>query len=180
MTWDQIYNFLGIKDFIYFVSSPSLQELLLPVKIVFIFFDIFFLVYVIYFMINSSWVQHTFMQDTFEFFSWQSYGQREISKKWNKIQKRINSGLESELKLAVIEADDFLYQTLEDRDFDGSTLEDLLISAGRVIKIDRNEVLSAHKMRNSIVYDADYKINADELKNALSVFEKAIKDVGSS
>lgn len=180
MTWDQIYNLFGIKDFIYFISSPSLQEMLLPIKIVFIFFDIFFLIYVIYFMLNSSWMQHTFMQDTFEFFSWQSYGLREINNRWNKIQKRINSGIESELKLAVIEADDFLYKTLEDRGFKGNTIESLLASAGKTVGIDSSDILNAHKMRNAIVYDVDYKINTDDIKNSLSIFEKAIKNIGSS
>jgi hypothetical protein len=48
------------------------------------------------------------LEDVVEFFSWQPYGQRELSKQWDKIKKRTESKLDSDYKLAVIDADDFL------------------------------------------------------------------------
>lgn len=89
MTWDFIYNFFGIKDFIYFISSSQIQDMLFPIKLVFVVFAMFFLAFVIYFMINSSWLQYKFLEDVTEFFSWQAYGQREMSKRWSKVKKRI-------------------------------------------------------------------------------------------
>ena len=115
MTWIAFYNLLGIKDFIFFISSPALQDYLFPVKLVFASFGMFFLAMVIYFMINSSWLQYKFLEDTTEFFSWQSYGAREISKKWDRIKKRIESGTESDYKLAIIDADDLLMEGLDNR-----------------------------------------------------------------
>ncbi len=92
MTWLDFYNLLGIKDFIYFISSPDIQDMLFPVKMVFIFFTMFFLVAVVYFMMNSSWLQFKFLEDVTEFFSWQAYGLKEISRRWNRIQKRMDYG----------------------------------------------------------------------------------------
>ena len=74
-------------------------------------------------MINSSWLQYKFLEDVTEFFSWQSYGAREISKKWNKIKKRIESGTESDYKLAIIDADDLLVEVLDSRGYDGEDFE---------------------------------------------------------
>ena len=92
MTWESLYDFLHIKDFIYFISSSQIQDMLLPVKLVFIFCAAFFLIFVIYFMLNSSWLQYKFLEDVTEFFSWQAFGQRQLKSQWDKIKKRIESG----------------------------------------------------------------------------------------
>lgn len=177
MSWEQIYDFLKIKDFIYFISSPTIQEMLFPVKLIFILFAIFFLVAVIYFMYVSTWMKHHFLEDVAEFFSWQAYGFKQIANRWKKIYKRLESGLESEWKLAVIEGDDFLAEVLDDKDFEGKTFEETLGSAGRNLVPNQEEVLAAHKVRNSIIYDPDYNLNLEEAKRVLSVFEAAIKNI---
>ncbi|MEK7541156.1 MAG: hypothetical protein AAB529_02925 [Patescibacteria group bacterium] len=180
MSWESIYNLLGIKEFIYFISSPDLQEMLFPVKLVFVFFTMFFFVAVIYFMVNSSYLKYQFIEDVTEFFSWQAYGVREIANRWKKIQKRIESGVESEYKLALIEADDFLNKLLEDRGFKGEKFEELINNAGKIILPNLDEILSAHETRNSIVYNPDYKIDIDQVKKILAVYEAATKNIGAS
>lgn len=180
MTWEQVYNFFGIKDFIYFISSPQIQDMLFPIKLVFVAFAMFFLAGVIYFMVNSSWLQYKFLEDVTEFFSWQSYGMRQISKRWNTIKKRINLGSEAELKLALIEADDFLKEVLEDAGFEDKNFEESVKKAGRLISPISKDILSAHELRNSIVYNPDYKLNLEQAKKMLGVYESAINTIGVS
>jgi len=180
MSWETIYNLLGIKDFIYFISSPSLQDTLFPIKVVFVFFTMFFLSAVIYFMVNSSYLKYQFFEDVTEFFSWQAYGLREIANRWKKIQNKADTGSESEYKLALIEADDFLRETLEERGFIGKTFEELVNNAGKIILPNLEEILSIHETRNSIVYNPDYKIDLDQVKKILSIYEAAIKNIGVS
>jgi hypothetical protein len=179
VSWETIYNYLGIRDFIYFISSPEIQETLFPVKIVFVAFTLFFLAAVIYFMVTSSYLQHHFLQDVTEFFSWQPYGLREIAKRWKKIQKRIETGAESDLKLAIIEADDFLGEMLEERDYPGKTFDEKA-RAGKAILPNLDEILEAHAIRNSIVYDPDYKVGLEQAKKILAVYESAIKNIGTA
>ena len=124
MTWEAVYNFFGIKDFIYFISAPQIQDMLFPIKLVFVFCAFWFLAFVIYFMLNSSWLQYKFLEDVSEFFSWQAYGQRELKKQWNKIKQRIESGAESDYKLAIIDADDLLTEVLDDRGYEGKDFEE--------------------------------------------------------
>ena len=178
MTWEQFYDILKIKDFIYFISDPKIQEMLLPVKMVFIFFAVFFLAAVIYFLTNSSYLKYKFLEDVTEFFSWQAYGLKEISNRWKKIQKRAESGIETELKLAIIEADDFLSEMLDSRGFEGKTFDEMIKKAGRIILPNQEEVLAAHKVRNSIVYDSDFKLTQEQAKKTLSIFENAVKSIG--
>ena len=177
MSWEYIYNLLGITDFIYFISSPIIQEVLLPIKIVFILFTIFFFVAVIYFYTNSSYIQAHFLQDTMEFISWQPYGLRQINKRWQQITDMIGVGNESEYKLAIIEADDLLYKTLEDNGYVGESFEELLDSAQKKILPGLEDILSAHEIRNAIVYDTDYKLSIEMAKKILADYEKAIKNL---
>jgi hypothetical protein len=178
MNWEQLYNFLGIKDFIYFISSPAIQDMLFPVKLVFIAFAFFFLALVIYFMINSSWLQYKFLEDVTEFFSWQSYGMRQISKRLNKIKNRIKSGSDAEYKLAIIEAEDFLGEILDEAGYEGENFEEIAEKASKLLGSLFNDVLNAHQVRNSIVYDPDYKLTAENAKKVLLVYESAINSVG--
>lgn len=178
MTWEAVYNFLGIKDFIYFISSPQIQEMLFSVKMIFVAFAIFFLAGVIYFMLNSSWLQYKFLEDVTEFFSWQSYGTRETSKRWNKIKKRVESGLESEYKLAIIEAEDFLIEVLEERGYEGKDFEETVKKAGKLISSIEEEIVAAHEVRNSVVYDPDFKLDAERAKKTLNIYEQAINSIG--
>ncbi len=175
--WDAWYDRLGIKEFIYFISSPSIQDTLFPIKIVFILFTVFFLCAVIWFYINSSYIQYKFLQDVTEFLSKESYGLRKVSKNWKKIRKRMESGSESELKLAIIEADDFLEETLQDMGYEGETFESLVREAIKKIPTRAAEILEAHQVRNSIVYEPDYAITAEKARKILSVYESVIKTI---
>jgi len=178
MTWETLYNLLGIKDFIYYISSPQLQDMLFPVKLVFAFFAMFFLAFVIYFMLNSSWLQYKFLEDVTEFFSWQAYGQKEMNKLWSKIKKRIESGSEADYKLVVIDADDFLLEVLDERGYDGKDFEEIINKAGKLIAPILKDVLAAHEARNAIVYDPDYKLTIDQAKKILDTYESAVNSIG--
>lgn len=180
MTWEYLYNFLGIKEFVYFISSSQIQDILFPVKIFFLCCALYFFVFVIYFMVHSSWLQYKFLEDMTDFLSWQSYGQRQMSKQWERIKRRIQSGAESDYKLAIIDADDFLAEVLDNRGHDGKDFEESIKKAGRLIAPILEDVLEAHKIRNSIVYNPDFKLSVDQAKKVLDTYESAAKNIGMS
>ncbi len=175
--WDYVYGLLGIRDYVYFISSSELQSAFLPIKIVFILFTVFFFIALIYFYINSSYIRYKFIQDTVDFLSWRSYGLEGINKRWKKILKSIEGATEKEYKLAIIEADDFLLKILEDKGYRGETFEELVNSARLKIFPIYNDILSAHNTRDSIVYNPDFKLDPEMAKRTLDNYEKAIKNV---
>lgn len=177
--WYRLYDFLGIRAFMDFIGSSGIQDALFPIKLVFIIFAVFFLCAVIYFYLNSSYLRYQFLQDVSEFFSWQAYGLREVNKRWKDITERITIGSEKEYKLAVVHADDFLYQELQDAEFQGSTFEEMVKSAGRRLLPNWQDILQAHKIRNDIVYNVDYKLDINTAKKILDDYEKAIKSIYS-
>jgi len=178
--WDQLFNLLGIKDFIYFISSPQLQDMLFPVRLIFICFSAFFLIGIVYFMLNSSWLNYKFLEDVTEFFTWQPYGMRQIVKRWDKIKKRAETGSEAELKLAVIEADDFLNELLEEKGYEGENFEEIVKKADRLITPNTEDLLWAHNLRNSIVYDPNFKLDQEQANKALGIYGAAVNNLGAA
>jgi hypothetical protein len=178
MTWEIVYNFLGITDFIYYISSPQIQDMLFPVKLVFVACAMFFLVMVIYFMINSTWLQYKFLEDVTEFFSWQAFGQREMKKQWSKITKRIESGSESDYKLAIIDADDFLAEVLDDGGYEGKDFAESIEKASKMLDPILIDVMKAHEIRNLIVYNPDYKLSTEQAKRILDTYQTAVNSIG--
>ena len=180
ITWENFYNLLGIKDFIYFISSPSIQDAVFPVKLLFICFTIFFFCAVIWFYVNSSYIKYKFFQDTSEFLFKGTSGQRQADKNWKKIKRRIDSGTEPELKLAMIEADDYLYETMQGAGFEGVTFEELVQNADAKKITDVSGILQVHQVRNSIVYDPAYNLDLEGAKEMLALYERAIKNIASA
>ena len=167
-----------IENIISFLISPSIEGGLLVVKIIFILFSLFFLGGTIWFLLNTSWLRKIILQDLVEVLTYKPYWLGEVTRRWKKTTKRLDKGLESEYKLAVIEADSMLNDTLARMGYAGSTLGE------RLEKIITKEVLpnieelwSAHKIRNNLLHDPDYKLTLGETKRVLAIFEKALKDL---
>lgn len=177
MSWSSIYYVLHIDGLVAFASSPALQEQFFPIKLVFMAFTVFFFCAVIYFYINSSYLQYQFLQDTAEFFSWQAYGLRETDRHWKRIMKRTEGGSQEEYKIAVVEADDFLFQTLKDREYAGETFEELLESARKNLSDVYEKIEQGHIVRNSIIRNPDYTLDLTYAKEVLASYEVAVKTV---
>lgn len=169
----------SLSKIISIITSPELQEELLSVKIVFLFFSFIFLTATIFFYIISSYLKHQTWADISGFFGWKPYGLRKIIKRWEKIQKRVQIGTESEYKLAIIEADDFLNDVLEERGFEGTTLEERIKQVEDFQVPNVQEILEAHQIRNSIVYDPDYRLEPERAKKILEIYERNIKNIES-
>lgn len=117
------------------------------------------------------------MQDMVEFLTYQSYGVKKIAKIWLKIKRRLEAGSESEYKLAVIEADSMLSDILEKMGFKGETLGNRLKQVTTDILPSIEETWEAHKIRNNIVHDPDYKLTLDQAQKALEIYEQALRDL---
>lgn len=178
MSWEQVYNFFGIKELIYFISDPRIQDMLFPVKLVFACFSTGMFILIIYFMMNSSWLQYKFLEDVTEFFAWQSYGLREVSRRLARIKKRTESGSDADYKLAIIDLDDFLNEVFDYRGYEGKTFEDSVKKAGRLIMPSQDEVIQAHQTRNSIVYNPNFNLSQDQAKKIMTIYESAINSIG--
>lgn len=168
---------MNIKELIIYIFSSELQEELFIVKLPFIFFSLIFFVAVIFLLVNSSYLKYQSLLETSEFLTWKSYGLRKIVKRWKKIQKRIETGSEPEYKLAIVEADDFLNEVLEKKAYSGETFEERVRQVEKIQLPNLEEILEMHEIRNSIVYDPDYRLDLDRAGKILNIYETAIKNI---
>jgi len=146
-------------------------------KIIFIVISLFFLIVIFYSLRKSSWLKYRFLQDVVEILTYRPYGVKKMAKIWSKIKGRLELGTESEYKLAVIEADSMLNDVLERMGFKGEILGDRLKQVTTDILPNVEESREAHKIRNNIVYDPDYKLTLDQARKTLATYEQALQDL---
>ncbi len=99
---------------------------------------------------------------------------------WLLIEKKFNSGLDSERKLAIIEADKFVDEILK-KMVPSSDDEDMgkrmkRISSNIIPSI--NNLWKAHKIRNKIVHNPNFQLTENDLNSALEGYKAFLKDSG--
>lgn len=163
-----------MNELIQFLLYPNFTGWLLIIKIIFLFFSAFFLSFIIWALFNTSWLKKAFLQDLIEFLTYKPYGMKKFTKEWGKIKKRLETGLESELKLATIEADSLLNETLKRTGYPGESLGERLDKVTTDILPNLEEVRKVHEIRNNIIHDPTYRLSLEETKKALAIYEKAL------
>ncbi|MFH1894641.1 MAG: hypothetical protein ABH813_01940 [Patescibacteria group bacterium] len=160
-----------------FLNSPLFHSIVSIARIVFIVVSALLFGFVIFGLVYTTWLKRLILWDLQEFFTERPYGVKKLYRQWQKIKQRLGSGLESEYKLAVVEADSALDSILKKRGFTGETLGERLEKLTEATIANLSEVLEAHKTRNNIVHDPDFNLTLDETKRALDVYEKALTDL---
>ncbi len=146
------------------------------VKIIFLLFGLLFFFITIYFLVKTTWFERIFLQDFIEFVTFKSYGAPKSSEAWKKILSRLETGSEDELKLAIIEVDDLLNETLvrigyKKEETLGEKLDEITLDIVPNIE----EIYESHRVRNNIIHDPDYRLSLEETKKILETYGKAIK-----
>lgn len=170
------------EQIIAYLTDPSLipspyYQIIIGIKILFIGISIFFIVLSIYILMNTQWLKFRYTQDISEFSKFKSYEFEKFAKDWKKIMKRLETGLESEYKLAIIEADVMLEQVLERMGHIEPTIEEKInkVTPSDIPSV--NELKVTREIRNDVIHDPDYDLSQEKSKEVLSVYEKAFKEL---
>lgn len=166
-----------MPEIISWLISPTFSGWLLILKILFIVAALILLGFIIFALIKTLWLKRLILWDLVEFFSFRPYGIRKVVKAWAKITARLETGLESEYKLAIIEADSMLNDILKRMGFGGETLGERLEKLTVAILPNLKQIWEAHKIRNNIVHDPDYRLTLDEARRVLDIYEQALRDL---
>ena len=102
---------------------------------------------------------------------------RKMSREWSAVLKKIESGEESNLKLAVIEADKILDDILKRAGYKGDNMGERLkqITSTQIANIEA--IWQAHKVRNNIVHDPDFRLTRADAENAVKIYQRALEDL---
>ncbi len=157
-----------------FILSPVL---LFYIKTIFIVLGFTFLIWIVLLLLKNSWLKRRFLENWVEFFAYRPFGVKKTFKQWAKITKRLETGKEAECKLAVIEADSLLNDIFKEMGYSGETIEEILKQLDSTTLPNIKQIWEAHKIRNNVVHDPDYRFTLDEAKKTLGIFEKALRDL---
>ena len=165
-------------DIISLIINPPFDNLISVLKILFIGVSLGLIAFIVLFLGRTHWLQFRVLQDLFEILTYKPFGTKKIMKQWMKIKEKLEGGLESEYKLAVIEADAVLDDILKKLGYNGETLGERLKQVNVDILPGIGQVLEAHQTRNNIVHDPDFRLSLDGVKKMISIYEKALTDLG--
>jgi len=99
---------------------------------------------------------------------------QKIKKKWQEIEELIKKDNEAMWRVAIIEADKLLDFVLKGLVMPGQTMgERLKVACAKHERL--RQVWWAHKLRNNIVHEHDYKLRRGEARKAIRSFERALK-----
>jgi hypothetical protein len=177
---ESIYNFIsGLtpEKIIQFLINPQFSGWLLTLKITFTILSFVLLAFIIFALAKTKWLGRMITWDLREFFSYQPFTMRKTEKEWRKIKARLEAELESESKLAVIEADKLMDDILTQMGFEGRSLSAKLEKMTTEALPNIQEVKEVRKIHNNIVHDPTYKLSLEEAKKALLIYEKALADL---
>lgn len=102
---------------------------------------------------------------------------KKFDKKWQKILKRLKKGDESNLKLAVVEADKLFDNLLLRMGYNGKDMNERLNLMTSAQLSNLEEIQQAHKIRDRVVEEKYYGLSAEETEKAISAYEKAFKEL---
>lgn len=157
---------------------PPYSQVILALKIAFILITIILLGIIFYTITSTSWLKFRATEDINEFIKFKPYGSDKYVKEWKKIMKRIDSGIEAEYKLAIIEIDTMLGEILQRMGHNEGTIEKNLDKVTS-IEIPNIDILKeARKTRNGVIYDPDYQLSKEKAKEVMDVYQEAFRSLG--
>lgn len=168
---------MDYSDVLKYIISPNFSGVLGIVRFLFILFSAALLGFIIFALIKTLWLKRLIFWDLEEFLTFRPYGVRKIVKEWVKIKNRLDKGMESEYKLCVIEADAMLDEILKGMGAAGASLGERLEKMTPASLPSLDQVKLAHSTRNNIVHDPNYKLELDDAKKTIEIFEKALTDL---
>jgi hypothetical protein len=164
---------INIDAILLYLGSSEIAHRFFWYKIGFLSVSVLLLGAIIFLVLKTHYLQWLYLSDVWSFFTFRPFGAKKIIKTWNKIARRLDSGLESEYKLALIEADDLMDSSLKRMGYDGKTFEEKLEKLSSATLPNVLKVAEAHRLRNELVHNPDYQLSLDEARATMDVYQKA-------
>lgn len=168
---------LQILEFVSKINAPELQAYFIWIKILFFIVITLFITMIVIGLTKTPYLQLSMIGDAVELITYRPYGFPKMGRRWQRIMRRLDAGNESEYKLAIIEADALLDEMLKKMRLAGETIDERLQKITPFMIPTVEELKTAHQVRNSIVYDPDYRISLSEARRVLLAYQKTFEDL---
>lgn len=100
-----------------------------------------------------------------------------LRERWNEIRSHLDSSREADWKVAVLEADKLVDDSLARAGFPGDSFGDRLtnIQPGTLLALDG--LWWAHRIRNRLAHETDYFLRYTEARTAVGYYEQALAEL---
>ena len=99
-----------------------------------------------------------------------------MRERWKVITKRLESGNESEDKVAIIEADTIIDDLIKRMGYKGANMGERLanIPPGQLSELPAMK--EAHEIRNRVIHEEDFQVDKELAKDVLSKYEHLLRE----
>lgn len=163
-----------------YITSPELQTLLLPAKIVLGSVGIFFVIAVIILISKTGWLHLAYILDWHAYNKFKPYGLPETSKHVKAAINALDNGTFEERKQAIVDLDTLFGTALERIGFLGSTTQERLNKMSSSTFPDIEELKQAHLTRKAIESNAEYVLPYEEAERLVKVYQRAFSSLDLS
>ncbi|MFH1129238.1 MAG: hypothetical protein V1686_00680 [Patescibacteria group bacterium] len=146
-----------------FFKSYKFKEIIFTLKTISFILTLILLAIIIYVFIKSNSLNKA---KTITDNKKSVFKKKKTQKKWIKIEKRFNSGIEANYKLAILEADNFYDECLKILGYE---------SEKNLSNVD--EIKKAKKIKNRIVEDSGFMLTTEDTKNSLDAYKKGLTEL---
>lgn len=157
------------------INSLAFQEKIFGFKLAVVIAGLILLIAIIYLFLRTNWLKFLFWESFVEFFTLSPYGIKKMNKSWLKIIARLDTFLESEYKVAVVEADDMLDNGLKKLGYAGKDLDERLNKMSPTILSNIEDLREAHKTRGLLVTDPNFRVDLDRTQKILDTYKQALQ-----
>lgn len=98
-----------------------------------------------------------------------------LQKRWKKIETALASGIGTQYKVAILEADTIADETLSLAKLAGSNMAERLSVATEYQVEQKDRLLWAHEVRNNIVRDETFSVDKELAEKAIGVYREFLK-----
>jgi hypothetical protein len=167
------------NETIAYLLSPGLQSSFLPLKIIFLLIGFSFIGFMIFFLFKTRWFKLQFLYDFVEVFTLRIYGGVMAHFHWMRLRYKIGDPTRPDYNDFVIKCHKImdkllarLVPTYHDNNF-GERLAQL----GNETFSNVSELWEAHELYRSIINDPNFKVDYNQAKRTLEIYEKAFQDL---
>ncbi len=166
-----------MNSFLQFLINPENYAFYKIIRFVFLGVTFYLFAWIFFLLTKNSWLRHRYFEDYTEAFSYRPFERKETGKRWDKIMKLLDSGKESELKLALIDADNLLLEVFQNIGYEQETVGDILKGAEEGVIPNLEDIKEVHQTRNKVVHDLDYSLDREETERILKIYEETLRDL---
>ena len=98
-----------------------------------------------------------------------------IKVKWDKVRKRLESGNESEYKVAIIEADNILDDLVKGLGYEGESFGERLQNMPDNEIEAKIDLVQAHEVRNKIIHDENFILSKEKAQETMENYENFLR-----